>query len=271
MCFQNILKKILSPKIVCWHDTEGEHFVQARCSRNRLWSRTPLCLFNTCMSACLENLQKEILSPKMCVDIFFFWFFFKYTKVSYFYFLEDSAKFHRNIPYVLYALKCACFQNILKKNSKSKNVCWHDTEGEHFVQARCSRNRLWSRTPLCWFNTLHVRVFRKFAEKNYKSKNMCWNFIDFFFKYIKAWCCYFLKDSAKFHRNIYYVLYTLTLTCGWVGKVRRRKVGTVEKESASRAPARPGARPRNLSRDRLGSPAARFLGGCLDKLAFPCL
>ena len=89
----------------------------------------------------------------------------------------------------------------------------------------------------------------------------------FFFKYTKAWCCDFLKDSAKFHRNIYYVLYTLTLMCGWVGKVRRRKVGRVEKESASRAPARPGARPRDLSRDRLGSPAAR-LGGCLDKLAF---
>ena len=66
-----------------------------------------------CMSACLENLQKKILSPKMCVEIFLI--FFKYTKVSYFYFLEDSAKFHRNIPYVLYALKMCVFQNILKK------------------------------------------------------------------------------------------------------------------------------------------------------------
>ena len=43
-----------------------------------------------CMSACLENLQKKILSPKMCVEIFFD-FFFKYTKVSCSYFLEDSA------------------------------------------------------------------------------------------------------------------------------------------------------------------------------------
>ena len=51
------------------HDTDGEHFVKARCSRNRLWSRIPLCWFKTCMSACLENLQKEILSTKICVEI----------------------------------------------------------------------------------------------------------------------------------------------------------------------------------------------------------
>ena len=181
MCvFPKYSEKNSKSKNVCWHDTEGKHFVQARCSRNRLWSRTPLCWFNTCMSACLENLQKKILSPKMCVDLFLN-FFLKYTKVSYFYFLEDSGKFHRNIPYVLYALKMCVFPKYSEKHSKSKNVCWHDTEGEHFVQARCSRNRLWSRTPLCWFNTLHVRVFRKFAEKNSKYKNVCWNFIDFFF------------------------------------------------------------------------------------------
>ena len=46
----------------------------------------------------------------MCVD-----FFFKYTKVSCFYFLEDSAKFHRNIPYVLYALKNVRVSKICKK------------------------------------------------------------------------------------------------------------------------------------------------------------
>ena len=146
----------------------------------------------------------------------FFWFFFKYTKVSCFYFLEDSAKFHRNIPYVLYALKMCVFPKYSEKNSKSKNVCWHDTVGEHFVQARCSRNRLWSRTPLCWFNTLHVRVFRKFAEKNSKSQNVCWNFFCFFLKdsakfHTKVCLFYFLEDSAKFHRNIPYVLYALKM------------------------------------------------------------
>ena len=106
--------------------------------------------------------------------------------MSCFYFLEDSVKFHRNIPYVLYTLKMCVFRKYSEKNSKSKNVCWHDTEGEHFVQAGCSRNRLWSRTPLCWFNTLHVRVLRKFAEK--KSQNVCWNLFWFFFKYTKVSC-----------------------------------------------------------------------------------
>ena len=74
------------------------------------------------MSASLENLQKKILSPIMCVDIFFL-IFLKYTKVSYFYFLEDSAKFHRNIPYVSYALKMCVFPKYSEKISKSKNVC----------------------------------------------------------------------------------------------------------------------------------------------------
>ena len=99
---------------------------------------------------------------------------------------------------------------IFWKNFKSKNVCWHDMEGEHFVQARCSRNRLWSRTPFCWFNTLHVRVFIKFAEKNSKSQNVCWNFFDFFLN-IQVSYFYFLEDSAKFHRNIPYVLYALKM------------------------------------------------------------
>ena len=156
-----------------------------------------------CMSACLENLQKKILSPKMCVEIFLI--FFKYTKVSYFYFLEDSAKFHRNIPYVLYALKMCVFPKYSEKISKSKNVCWHDTEGEHFVQARCSRNRLWSRTPLCWFNTLHVRVFRKFkSEKNSKSQKCVLKLKMFVFfsekKNLNIQKClvrtYFLEDSV---------------------------------------------------------------------------
>ena len=51
---------------------------------------------------------------------------------------------------------------------------------------------------------------------------------------------------------------------------RRRKEGRVEKKSARSAPARPGARTRNLPCARRGSPAARH-GGCLDKQAFPCL
>ena len=135
------------------------------------------------MSASLENLQKKILSPIMCVEMFLI--FLKLYKVSYFYLLEDSAKFHRNIPYVLYALKMCVLPKYSEKNSKSNNVCWHDTEGEHFLQAGCSRNRLWTRTPLCWFNTLHVRVFRKFAEKNSKSHNVCWNLFWFFFKNIQ--------------------------------------------------------------------------------------
>ena len=180
MCvFPKYSEKNSKSKNVCWHDTEGEHFVQARCSRNRLWSRTPLCWFNTLHVRVFRKFaEKNSKSQNVCWN--FFDFFLKYTKVSYFYFLEDSAKFHRNIPYVLYALKMCVFPKYSEKNSKSKNVCWHDTEGEHFVQARCSRNRLWSRTPLCWFNTLHVRVFRKFAEKNSKSQNVCWNFFDFF-------------------------------------------------------------------------------------------
>ena len=42
------------------------------------------------MSACLENLQKKILSPKMCVEIFLI-FLKKIYKSVLFYFLEDSA------------------------------------------------------------------------------------------------------------------------------------------------------------------------------------
>ena len=177
--FPKYSEKNSKSKSVCWHDTEGEHFVQARCSRNRLWSRTPLCWFNTLHVRVFRKFAEKILSPKMCVEIVFD-FFFKYTNVFFFFFLENSAKFHRNIPYVLYALKMCVFPKYSEKISKSKNVCWHDTEGQHFVQARCSRNRLWSRTPLCWFNTLHVRVFRKFAEKNLKSQNVCWIFFWFF-------------------------------------------------------------------------------------------
>ena len=183
ICFKNVRvskifwKKILSPKMCV--DMTRKVSTSFRLGVAETACVGLLCADSIpCMSACLENLQKKILSPK-CV-LKFYWFFFKYTKVSYFYFLEDSAKFHRNIPYVLYALKMCVFPKYSEKNSKSKNVCWHDTEGEHFVQARCSRNRLWSRTPLCWFNTLHVRVFRKFAEKNSKSQNVCWNFFDFF-------------------------------------------------------------------------------------------
>ena len=160
---------------------------QARCSKNRLWSRTPLCWFNTLHVRVFRKFAEKNSKSQKCV-LKFVWFFFKYTEVSYFYFLEDSAKFHRNIPYVLYALKMCVFHKYSEKNSKSKNVCWHDTEGEHFVYSRCSRNRLWSWTPLCWFNTLHVRVFRKFAEKNFKFQNVCWNFFWFVFKYTKVSC-----------------------------------------------------------------------------------
>ena len=164
---------------MCWHDTEGEYFVQARCIRNRLWSRTPLCWLNTLHVRVFRKFaEKNSKSQNVCLK--FVLIFFLNIQVSYFYFLEDSAKFHRNIPYVLYALKMGVFSKYSEKISKSKNVCWHDTEGEHFVQARCIRKRLWSRTPLCWFNTLHVRVFRKFAEKNSKSQNVCWNLFWFF-------------------------------------------------------------------------------------------
>ena len=141
---------------------------------------TPLCWFNTLYVRVFRKFaETNSKSQNVCWN--FFDFFFKYTKMSCFYFLEDSAKFHRNIPYVLYAFKMCVFLTYSEKKFLSpKNVCWHDTEGEHFVQARCSRNRLWSRSPLCWLNTLHVRVFRKFAEKNSKSQNVCWNFFDFF-------------------------------------------------------------------------------------------
>ena len=66
-----------------------------------------------CMSACLETLQKKIVSPKMCVEFFFD--FFKYTKSVLFYFLEDSAKFHRNIPYMLYEIKMCVFPKYSEK------------------------------------------------------------------------------------------------------------------------------------------------------------
>ena len=49
----------------------------------------------------------------MCVE--FFLIFFKCTKVSYFYFLEDSAKFQRNILYVLYAFKMSVFPKYSEK------------------------------------------------------------------------------------------------------------------------------------------------------------
>ena len=89
---------------------------------------------------------KNSKSQNVCWNFFDF---FKYTKVSCVYFLNDSANFHRNIYNVLYALKCACFQNILKKILSPKmcveifyTVCstmqrnvesMHDTNGEHTV------------------------------------------------------------------------------------------------------------------------------------------
>ena len=167
MCvFPKYSEKNSKSKNVCWHDTEGEHFVQAGCSRNRLWRfRTPLCWFNTLHVRVFRKFtEKNFKFQNVCWN---FIDFFLNIQVSYFYFLEDSAKFHRNIPYVLYALKMCVFPKYSEKNFKSKNVCWHDTEGEHFVQAGCSRNRLWSRTPLCWFNTLHVRVFMKICRKKF--------------------------------------------------------------------------------------------------------
>ena len=54
-------------------------------------------LYAICMKfACLENFQKKILSPKICVDIFM-----RISKVSksvlFFSFLKDSAKYRSNI------------------------------------------------------------------------------------------------------------------------------------------------------------------------------
>ena len=57
----------------------------------------------------------------MFVEIFVI--FLKYTKVSCFYFLKDSAKLHRNIYYVLYALKNVRVSTIFCKKILSPKMC----------------------------------------------------------------------------------------------------------------------------------------------------
>ena len=77
------------------------------------------------------------------------------------------------------------------------------------------------------------------------------------------------------YRGMVYKIINPNLTVGRVGKVRKNYLPKEEgreggEKSARSAPAGPGARTWDLTRDRRGFPAARH-GGCSDKLAFPCL
>ena len=73
-CLQNILKKILSPKMCV--DMTPKVSTSFRLGVLETACEVGLLCADSipCMSACLENLQKKILSPKMCVEIFFDFF-----------------------------------------------------------------------------------------------------------------------------------------------------------------------------------------------------
>ena len=73
-CFQNILKKFVSPKMCV--DMTRKVSTSFRLGVLETACEVGLLCADSipCMSACLENLQKKILSPKMCVDIFLIFF-----------------------------------------------------------------------------------------------------------------------------------------------------------------------------------------------------
>ena len=91
--FRKFAEKYSKSQNVCWNFLCTMYAVQCRAMWNQCMTRMVstsfrLCVAETacevgllcadsipCMSACLENLKKKILSPMMCVEIFFNFFF----------------------------------------------------------------------------------------------------------------------------------------------------------------------------------------------------
>ena len=78
-------------------------------------------------------------------------------------------------------------------------------------------------------------------------------------------CFYFFKDSAKFHKkHILRVIYiNPNVPAGWMGKVRKKEEG---REGGETKGLEPGT-------CRVLGEGSKLLamGGCSDKVAFPCL